>query len=352
MIVTTFMLFSWIAGVFSNKKIDEESPEDVSSYNAPEIEMNNKDNQTPEVQIPEPLSNPENDAPEEIISSDNIPTIVQMDKDLDNEKPEVQIPEPLSHPQQPEAEVEIANNKKILDAIEQSWRALLLAQTNKPDESDEDSDESDDEGVAPSHFFANAEIRNQTEPDDSDGEVEMAAEATEEEYAVIPCPAVPLAEANLPQVSSSSTGQEDWDAIVPESPSQTVTTVKQIPKSKSEKDSPKRFTFKVIKLPNLQPGVYLSLCLNERNNDGKIIKKKILSSRDPQWKNQKRFIFDVLVKNNPEDATITCKLKQTALLGMLKLTGKMKTTKLLGSNENIELLTGFKVAEVIKSKKK
>ena len=346
MIVTTLMLFSWIAGVFSNKKIDEETPEEnISSYNAPEIEMtvrDDKDNQTPEVRMPEPLSNPENDAPEEIISSDNIPTIVQKDKDLDNVKPEVQIPEPLSHPRI-DAEVEIGN-KKILDAIEQSWRALLLAQTNKPDESDEDSDESDDEGVAPPHFFANAEIRNETEPDDSDAEIEMATEATQEEY-VIPCPAVPLLEADLPQVASSSTGQEDWDAIVPESPSQIVTTVKEIPKSKSEKDSPKRFTFNVIKVPNLQGGVYLTLCLNERDNDGKVTKTKILSSRDPQWSNKKRFSFNILLKHNTQDATVTCKLKQKALLGMWKLTGKMKTTKLPVNNEQdeIELLTGFKV---------
>jgi hypothetical protein len=348
MIVTTLMLFSWIAGVFSNKKIDEETPEEnISSYNAPEIEMtirDDKDNQTPEVRMPEPLSNPENDAPEEIISSDNIPTIVQMDKDLDNVKPEVPMPEPLSHPRI-DTEVEIGN-KKILDAIEQSWRALLLAQTNKPDESDEDSDESDDEGVAPSHFFANAEIRNQTEPDDSDAEIEMATEATQEEY-VIPCPAVPLAEANLPQVSSSSTGQEDWDAIVPESPSPEN---KQIFKSKP--DCPKRFSFRVIKRPNLPAGCYLTLCLNERDNDGKIIRKKILSSRDPQWNNQKRFSFDVLIKHNPEEATITTKLKKKALFGMINLTGRMKTIKLPVNNENIELLTGFKVAEVIKSKKK
>ena len=82
MIVTTLMLFSWIAGVFSNKKIDEETPEEnISSYNAPEIEMTIRD-------------------------------------DTDNQTPEVRMPEPLSHPRI-DAEVEIGN-KKILDAIEQS----------------------------------------------------------------------------------------------------------------------------------------------------------------------------------------------------------------------------------------
>ena len=110
----------------------------------------------------------------------------------------------------------------------------------------------------------------------------------------------------------------------------------------------------MIKVPNLQGGVYLTLCLNERDNNGKITKTKILSSRDPQWSNKKRFSFNILVKHNTQDATVTCKLKQKALLGMLKLTGKMKTTKLTVNNEQdeIELLTGFKVAEVIKSKKK
>jgi hypothetical protein len=303
MIATTLMLFSWIAGVFSNKKIDEETPE-------------------------------------KNISSDNIPTIVQMDKDLDNEKPEVPMPEPLSNPENDAPKVEIENLIKILDAAnyQLSRVAHLLAEADKPDESD-------DEG--PPHSFAATEIRNQTEPDDdSDGEIEMATEATEEEN-VIPCSVLPLAGADLPQVASSSTGQEDWDAIVPESPSPAVS--KQIPKTKS--GSPKRFTFKVIKLPNLQAGCYLTLCLNERDIDGRIIKKKILSSRDPQWSVQKRFIFDVLVKNNPEDATITCKLKKKALFGTMTLIGRMKTTKLPVNNENIELLSGFKVAEIMRKKK-
>jgi hypothetical protein len=262
MIVTALVLFSWIAGVFPNKKIDEEIPEDISSYNAPEIEMNNKDNKTPEVLIPEPLSNPENDAPE----------------------------------------VEIGNEKK----------------TDKPD--------SNDDEVIPPHFFVNVKIVNRTEPDDSDEEVELAPEATEEEV-IIPCSVLPL-EADLTQhqiLPVKRTG-------IPESPSTA---------SPEGPSSPKRFTFKIIKFPILQEGYYISLRLNEREN-GMIKKTKIISTRNPKSIN-KSFSFEV---KNPDMATITCKMKRKVLLGLIKSTEKKKKTKVNNEKGIQQLLGNFGVAVV------
>ena len=335
MIVSALMLFSWIAGVFPNKKIDEESSEDISSNNAPEIgEMNNKENQTPEVLMPEPLSHPQQDAPEEIISSDNIPTIVQMDKDLDNVTPEVPKPEPLSHPQQDAPEVEIENLIKILDAAnyQLSRVAHLLAEADKPDESYEDSD--DDEIITP-HFFSDAEILNQTDAETpevqtpgplshprTDTEVELGNQKIIDDIYQSWRAALLLAEADKPD----ETDEDSDDEEIP------------LPSSK-------RFTFKVTEFPSLPEDSYITLRLNERYN-GKIIKRKIISTRDPHW-NQKSFSFDV---RNAGAATITCKMKRKArLLGvmMMKSTERRRETKLVNNGNRIEqLLANFKVAVV------
>jgi hypothetical protein len=334
MIVTTLMLFSWIAGVFSNKKIDEESPEDISSYNAPTIEMN-KDNETPEVQIPEPLSNPENDAPEEIISSDdNIPTIVQMDKDLDNEKPEVPMPEPLSHPQQDAPDVEIENLIKILDAANHqlSRVALLLAEVDKPDESDEDSDESEDEG--PPHSFADTEILNET--DEETPEV-LTPQLDPEADAIV------AADVTDQKIIADATHQPGGLENLIETDERTQPDAHSEVSGETDNNLAENvnFTFKVTKFPNLPDPYYITLNLNEPVN-GKIRKTKIISTRDPQW-NKKSFSFYV---RNAEDATITCKLKRKALLGLKKSTKKVKTTKLINNGKEFQLLTDFKVAVV------
>jgi hypothetical protein len=279
---------------------------------------------------PAPLPSAETDEPDVSVDDSDeefiIPPNFFVDPNrTDPETVPVEVLMPLSHPQQPDAEVEIANNQKILDAIHQSWRAaLLLAEADKVDESDEDSD---DDEIKPPHFFVDAKILNPTEPDDSDEVVKMATEATEEEY-VIPCFVPPL-EADLPQVTSS-TGQEDWDAIVPENP---------LPESYY----PKRFIFKVTELPYLSDDFYVTLHLNERDNDGKIRQTKILSSRDPQWSSQKQFSMDV---HNTEDATVTCKLKRKALLGLQTLTEDVKEIQLVNNGSEIQLLTGFKVAAI------
>ena len=208
---------------------------------------------------PDPLPLTETDEPDgSVDDSDDefiIPPDFFVNADVSNQTepetiPEVLLPqEALSHPQQPvDAQVEIGNNK-ILDAIYQSWRAfrLLAEAADEPDDSDEDS--SDDE-IRPPHFFANAEILNQTEPDDSDEEVEMATEDGN----------VPL-EADFTQ--EAPTGQEDFDSIVPDSP------------SPPESPSPKRFSFQLTQLPYLPDGYYINLRLNERdNNSGKIKKPK------------------------------------------------------------------------------
>ena len=334
MIVSALMLFSWIAGVFSNKKIDEESPEEnISSYNAPEIEMNNKDNQTPEVQPPEPLSNPENDAPEEIISSDdNIPTIVQMDKDLDNEKPEVPMPEPLSHPQQDAPDVEIENLIKILDAANHqlSRVALLLAEVDKPDESDEDSDESEDEG--PPHSFADTETLNET--DEETPEV-LTPQFDPEVDAIV-------TDITDPKITADATNPSGLEALI-ETDKRTQPDAHSEVAGETDNNLAENinFTFKVTKFPNLPDPYYITLNLNEPVN-GKIRKTKIISTRDPQW-NKKSFSFYV---RNAEDATITCKLKRKALLGLKKSTKKVKTTKLINNGKEFQLLTDFKVAVV------
>jgi 3-deoxy-D-manno-octulosonic-acid transferase len=65
--------------------------------------------------------------------------------------------------------------------------------------------------------------------------------------------------------------------------------------------------------------------------------------------NKKTFSFDV---QNPKESTITCKLKRTALFGLVKLTKKKQKTKLVNiGNKAIQLLANFKVA-VNKTEKK
>ena len=254
--VTTLILYSWIAGLFSPKKIEEEVKPNSSD------EKDLIDNETPEVQIPEPLSHPENDAPE----------------------------------------VEIGKEKK----------------TDKPD--------SNDDEVIPPHFFVNVKIVNRTEPDDSDEEVELAPEATEEEN-VIPC-SVPVIADLITQnqiLPVKRTG-------IPESPSRA---------SPEGPSSPKRFTFKIRKFPNLQEGYYISLRLNELEN-GMIKKTKIISTRNPNWIN-KSFSFEV---KNPERATITCKMKRKVLLGLIKTTEKKKKTKVNNEKGIQQLLANFGVAVV------
>ena len=260
---------------------------------------------------PAPLPSAETDEPDVSVDDLDEEFIIPPDFFVDPNRtdPEtvpVEVLMTLSHPQQPDAQVEINNNQKILD------------EADKPDESDEDS--YDDEIKPPQHFFVDAKILNPTEPDDSDGEIEMD---TEEEY-VIPGFVPPL-EADLPQVTSS-TGQEDWDAIVPENP---------LPESYY----PKRFIFKVTKLPYLPDDFYVTLHLNERDNDGKIRQTKILSS----WSSQKPFSMDV---HNTEDATVICKLKRKALPGLQTLTDDVKEIQLVNNGSEIQLLTGFKVAVI------
>jgi hypothetical protein len=169
------------------------------------------------------------------------------------------MPEPLSHPRT-DTEVELGN-QKIMDDIYQSWRAaLLLAEADKTDETDEDSDDEE-----------------------------------------MPLP------------------------------------------------SSKRFTFKVTEFPSLPDDSYITLRLNDRYN-GKIIKRKIISTRDPHW-NQKSFSFDV---RNAGAATITCKMKvlvkrKARLLGVMmkKSTERRRETKLVNNGNRIEqLLANFKVAVV------
>ena len=102
-----------------------------------------------------------------------------------------------------------------------------------------------------------------------------------------------------------------------------------------------RITFEVTEFPNLPDGFYVTLTLNDRDNDGTLIRTKILSSRDPEL-NKKTFSFDV---QNPKESTITCKLKRTALFGLVKFTEKKQKTKLVNiGNKVIQLLTNFKVA--------
>lgn len=102
-----------------------------------------------------------------------------------------------------------------------------------------------------------------------------------------------------------------------------------------------RITYKVTEFPNLPDGFYVTLTLNDRDNDGTLIRKKILSSRDPKL-NKKTFSFDV---QNPKESTITCKLKRTALFSLVNFTEEKQKTKLVNiGNKVIQLLANFKVA--------
>ena len=266
----------------------------------------------------------------EIISSDNVATI-EMNKIEDNETvPEVLMQQPLSHPQ-PDPEAAITNNK-ITDAIDPSWKPnpLPLAETDEPDDSD-------DEFIIPPDFFVNP---NQTEPEtipaeaadepeESDEEVKMA---TEEEN-------VPL-EADLTHQEAVTASQEDMmDSIVPDSPS-------------PESPSPKRFSFQLTQLPYLPDGYYINLRLNERdNNSGKIKKTKIISTH-PKWNHQQKLVsFEV---HNTEEATLTTKLKRTTLFGWLKFTVDVKETDKLVNIEGkeFELLPDLNNVDEVKKIKK
>ena len=266
----------------------------------------------------------------EIISSDNVATI-EMNKIEDNETvPEVLMQQPLSHPQ-PDPEAAITNNK-ITDAIDPSWKSnpLPLAETDEPDDSD-------DEFIIPPDFFVNP---NQTEhetipveaadePEESDEEVKIT---TEEEK-------VPL-EADLTHQEAVTAGQEDMmDSIVPDSPS-------------PESPSPKRFSFQLTQLPYLPDGYYINLRLNERdNNSGKIKKTKIISTH-PKWNHQQKLVsFEV---HNTEEATLTTKLKRTTLFGWLKFTVDVKETDKLVNIEGkeFELLPDLNNVDEVKKRKK
>ena len=108
----------------------------------------------------------------------------------------------------------------------------------------------------------------------------------------------------------------------------------------TEIPSRKRFTLKVTKLPDLPSNFYITIRVNEPGKDGKIIKRKIISSRDAQW-NQKSFSFEV---RNPKEATITTKLKKTVLLGLNKSTVKKKQILLsMSHGEELDLLEDVRI---------
>ena len=50
--------------------------------------------------------------------------------------------------------------------------------------------------------------------------------------------------------------------------------------------------------------------------------------------------------HNTEDATVICKLKRKALLGLQTLTEDVKEIQLVNNGSEIQLLTGFKVAVI------
>ena len=333
-IICALLLWTWYSGGFSNKSqipvvipVPKCYPRCVcylSLTNQPVIEDF----------IPVVLSVMNEDIDDgenaEIISSDNVATI-EMNKIEDNETvPEVLMQQPLSHPQ-PDPEAAITNNK-ITDAIDPSWKSnpLPLAETDEPDDSD-------DEFIIPPDFFVNP---NQTEPETIPAEAADEPEESDEEVKITTEDEnVPL-EADLTHQEAVTASQEDMmDSIVPDSPS-------------PESPSPKRFSFHLTQLPYLPDGYYINLRLNERdNNSGKIKKTKIISTH-PKWNHQQKLVsFEV---HNTEEATLTTKLKRTTLFGWLKFTVDVKETDKLVNIEGkeFELLPDLNNVDEVKKRKK
>ena len=290
--------------------------------------------------LPQPLSNPEAVDP---THQPGIETLIETDERTEPEDADLlkvagdsiecvtdknlaettEIPphemETLPQLNNPDDSIAIATNNKI----DPSWKPdpLPLTETDEPDDSD-------DEFIIPPNFFVNP---NQTEPETIPAEAADEPEESDEEVKITTEDEnVPL-EADLTHQEAVTASQEDMmDSIVPDSPS-------------PESPSPKRFSFQLTQLPYLPDGYYITLSLNERGNDGKIKKTKILSSRDPQWSNQKSFSFAV---HDTEETTITTKLKRKALLCLKTFTEDARDTKLINNENEIQLLAGFKVAAV------
>jgi hypothetical protein len=156
---------------------------------------------------------------------------------------------------------------------------------------------------------------------DPDSEKENTPDELKENLNSVPTSqpfSVPLDVLNVPE---RATSQHNWVCIAKNNPL---------------RHFPRRFTFKMTKIPHFPADFYVSLRLNEREK-GKMKKNKIIIS------NQESFSFDV---RNAEDATITCKLKRTSHLGLKKSTVKKRKVNLLsmGLGREVELLSDVRIA--------
>ena len=459
MIATTLM-FSWIAAhflqflvrLFSPRRIEEEKNPEGKPNSSDEKDLT--DNEKPEVQIPEPLSHPQQDAPEVEIGNPIkkiAALLVETEKpdepsidQTDAEKPEVLMQQPLSYPWESaiaESDPEIiahATHQSVLealietdertgpDAAETAAKNFKFKVTEFPilpdgyyvtlrlDEpengkikktkifSTRNNPQWDKKSLSfvvqnpkeaiitcklkrmavfglmlgterkrktkleglkeekPIHFLRDFRV----EPFDAKNKKKQLAPKKREEtqkrhekrHETPKVVLMPQPLSHPPELDSESAIADPSDPKIIAQHADKPSGIEALIETElrtgpdavevEKNNSAMNFTFKVIKFPVFSYGDYVSLSLNEYEN-GKIKKKKILSNQvDPKW-NHQSFSFHV---QNPEEATITCKIKKMAVFGLIKTTERMRTTRLkdLKNGKILHLLKDFKVAVVKK----